>query len=74
MISVFIFTGVILMEGGNKHDLRCLDKQESDAYSSKDEGKEKGAFVEGEGMKNSDETEVDNGKVAGSGDSPDKGE
>ena len=62
------------MEGGNKHDLRCLDKQESDTHSSKDEGKEKETFVEGEGVKTSDETEVDNEKAAGSGDSPDKGE
>ena len=59
------------MEGGNKHDLRCLDKQESDTCSSKDEGKEKGTFAEEEGVKNSDETEVDNVKAA---DSPDKGE
>jgi hypothetical protein len=65
--------GVILMEGGTKHDLRCLDKPESDTCTSKDEGKEKETFTEeGEGMKNNEAIEADSGKAAGSGDSPDK--
>ena len=62
------------MEGGTKHDLRCLDKPESDTCTSKDEGKEKETFTEeGEGMKNNEAIETDSGKAAGSGDSPDKG-